>query len=140
MNFVAEMAGVPVIVSPGVAEDEPKVTLAATDISCRAVLRLFARQGHAGLTLQSGVAILSRSREFEIRIYDVGDLAPKPGAKDPSIDNFVDLVRSSVDPESWDSWEDARIATWSGLLLVSQSEETHRELQTFLAALRRAGK
>jgi len=96
------------------------------------------------------------------RFYDVGglvqrirDAAPYPvcvlrpskysepeGFEEPEacapfeIDMLIDLARQLVEPESWDTVENADIQVKQSLLVVTQIPRVHRKLEALLASLR----
>ena len=51
-------------------------------------------------------------------------------------DTLVDLIKTTVQPRSWDESGEVSITTLTGLLVVSQSRAVHDELARFLDLLR----
>ena len=88
--------------------------------------------------IADGAIVLDDSYEFSIEAYPVHDLVGSDD--DYGRDNLQELIRDSVARETWDEWEEPRLAFWGDLLVVKQTPAVHARLTSFLAALRRASR
>lgn len=103
------------------------------------------------------------SQEMQIRVYDCRDFYPRAGAKGggsdsgekseasktgdwsprsrhyPDYDPLVDLITTTVAPQSWDEvGGPGSVERYQGILTVRQTRAIHRELERTLNMMRRA--
>jgi hypothetical protein len=96
------------------------------------------------------VADLARE-EFLMRVLDDYPLSPKaapgngsrPAYFNESLDGadaLVDLILTTIAPRSWNTagGTDSTIRAYGPLIIVRQSAQVHREIETLLATIRRA--
>jgi beta-lactamase regulating signal transducer with metallopeptidase domain len=135
---LSEMTGVPIAIS-GDWADDLTVTLGLEDVPASQVLAWIARNGHAHVSYEEPAAILSETPPLTRECYSVADLtAPRGTDTEPYRDSLVELVRNSVLPVTWESFEGTQAVFWGDLMVVAQTKEVHSELGRFLASLRRA--
>lgn len=124
-------------------------------------LRMLYKDGVLFITTQEEVA-----KRVRLRIYDVRDLVvplqdfPGPSitlpatdegedplsgvvwdwGDDPNVvaepDELVNMIRTHIDPESWENTEGASVTISNGLLIVVASDEVHEKIALLLAQLR----
>jgi beta-lactamase regulating signal transducer with metallopeptidase domain len=97
---------------------------------------LFVRQPH-------GLVVLSESPLAELAIYDVSDLIQRAQESDERdggdiADELSELLRSTVDPASWELSGGFDVSYWNGMFVVSQTHETQARVAAFLDSMRRA--
>ncbi len=138
VDFLSHTLDITVLGDPNY-QDEP-VTLDLRDVRGETALRWIASLVGLRLRYEGGVVYVSEREATELVMYEVGDLVERV-ADDwewEELDNLDGLIRDTIDPTSWDSFEDRTIEFWRGLLIVRQSPENQRELARFFDDLRRA--
>ena len=75
---------------------------------------------------------------LDTRVYSVGDLLNRVGAG-ASMDGLINAIQATVGPSTWDIvGGEGSIQPLGGLLVVSQTQHTHREIDALLEKLRAA--
>jgi hypothetical protein len=133
---LSRAAGVPILLDRD-RFDEP-LRLQVTGMSLGNVLDWVADLSELNVRIADGAIVLDDSYEFSIEAYPVHDLVGSDD--DYGRDNLQELIRDSVARETWDEWEEPRLAFWGDLLVVKQTPAVHARLTSFLAALRRASR
>ena len=70
------------------------------------------------------------------RVYPVYDLLPKNLSGQIDYDSLISAIQFNVSPDSWPDGGGG-IDSYAGTLIILQYDEVHREIEEFLAALRR---
>jgi hypothetical protein len=136
----------------GVNVDTP-VTRQIDALPLESMLGLILDELELDFTIRNGAILITTPEDLEahpdMRVYPVRDLVTvrvpdEKGAGDrfvPDYDSLIDLITTSVAPESWaDVGGPGSIKEFdnSCVLVVSQSRRVHREIEELLATLRRA--
>jgi hypothetical protein len=133
----------------GVAADTP-ITRNLRGSSARKTLELILRELDLTWVIDDGVLLVTTPDRAENRlqttVYDVGDLVravDEQGHPANDFDQLVEVITSTIKPTSWDTaGGPGSIAPFetdrSALLVVSQTQRVHEELETLLADLRKA--
>lgn len=126
----------------GIAPDIP-VTANLKNISLRSALRLLLRDSQLTFQLQDETLMITTparaETELKTIIYNVRDLLTLD-AEGADYEPLIDLAVSNVAPTTWDEVGgpgSLRGYTQRGALVVSQTDEVHREIADLLATLRR---
>jgi hypothetical protein len=146
-QFIADEYKIPVYVAvedlteAGIAPDEP-VTVKLQQISLQSALRLMLKSKNLTYIVRNEVLEITTrdaaNAALTICVYDVRDLV-KPG-DDVELARLVDAIVSCVTHGSWsqNGGGDAQIrALQPGVLVVSQTDATHRQIGALLGAVRR---
>ncbi len=136
----------------GVGTDTP-ITLTVNDISLRSAFHLVLRQHDLCHIVQDEVLLVATPEEAEIRLsarlYPVTDLlgpvSDLPGEKEWEGASMTELITGTAHPTTWDCVGGPGSIAGLGfdkalVLVVSQTQETHKEVASLLAAIRRAVK
>jgi len=145
---------------------ETEIDLKVDNVSIKQVLNLITEPHEMAWKIRNGVVmILDREEAADkavLQFYDVKDLVAKitdypgdeinlvPSKYQPpeiwdepepqipfEIDALIDVIRATIQPESWDTIENADIQVKTGVLVVNTSPEVHREIGKFLSDLRK---
>ncbi len=156
VGFLKEHYSVPVILDRealddlGLAVDTP-VTISLKGVSLRSFLNILLHQLDLTYMVRDQVLKITTpegaERELMTRVYAVSDLAidrTLPLADSThggQYDALVELMQETVAPDSWDTFGGVGShgihAAW-GLLVVSQTQEVHKQVDALLAAVRKA--
>lgn len=129
----------------GVAEDAP-LTAEFPPISVRSALNLVLRDLGLTWTLRDGALVITSPEDEEsrlqIEVFDVTDLVrPIPSDKPESSDpvDMIDLITSTVAPQSWDTvGGPGSIEAYRGGLVVSQTRDVREQIRELLSQYREA--
>lgn len=127
------------------------VNLRLTNVTLGRVLDMLGGSTAAGADsvdaeIENGVITISTreqlSQVFEVRIYDVRDIATVAtkikdiSGKEKSL-GIMEMVTTAVDPQSWESnGGKCQIKMMNGTLVINQNRRNHRSIAIFLAQLR----
>jgi len=136
IQLLGQAAGVPILLDRD-RFGEP-LSLQVTNMELGNVLDWVADLAELNVRIADGAIVLDESYEYSIEAYPVRDLVSPDD--DFGRDNLEELIRDSVGRETWDEWEEPRLAFWGDLLVVKQTPAVHARLASFLAALRRASR
>ncbi len=154
-EYLAKVLGVHVHVDRKAIEDANlKVDLSVTceikNISGRSALNQILKDVELGWTIANESLVITSkegaSNTSEVRIYPVGDLLDaidENGVRSLAWDSMIELIKSSITPESWDDVGGHGTIHGndkSGSLVVSQTLETHEKIAQLLEGLRKARK
>ncbi|MDZ7619641.1 MAG: STN domain-containing protein, partial [Patescibacteria group bacterium] len=135
----------------GVATDMP-VTKNLRNVSLKSALRLMLRELGLTYSIEDEVLLITTPEEaenrLETRMYPVTDLVrfqDKKGEAWTDFDSLIELITSTVKPQTWDEvGGPGSIAplTVRGeeVIVLSQTEDVHEELDELIARLRKVGK
>jgi hypothetical protein len=129
---------VPVVV-PSELNGATQVTVALKDVPLGAALAEIARQAELAAFAADGALVLEEHPPVEVEFFEVADLVrPRPGAEDiNAADGLIGMVRSYVDPQSWERPE-CNVRIWRDLLVIEQSRPVLDGTRDLLEAARRA--
>jgi hypothetical protein len=127
-----------------------QITKSLKGVSLRSALDLMLRDVGLFYTVKDEVLLITTPDRadslFVTRMYPVGDMIRAPGQsnkEDADYDSLIDLIESSIQP---DSWQDSgagqgSIAPFENkeVLVMSNTEEVHRQVADLLAQLRSVG-
>ncbi len=128
----------------GLTVDQP-ITIDLTGVSLRSGLTIMLGQieltwliDDAGLLITTMEAAEAR---METRITPVADIVKVPHpelVQDPyDMKSLIELIKASVEPESWDTvGGPASLERFRGSLVISQVEPTHQRIANLLTAVR----
>ena len=136
-RILSEMTGLPIQMDPAWAED-CCLDLELTGVPVADVLEWIASFTELRVEIHDGVIWLQEQPLTELAFYEIGDLLPRDEDFDPR-EALQELLTNTVAPEAWE-WEDSRLMFWDDLMLVEQTPEVQRQLESFLRALRSARK
>jgi hypothetical protein len=131
----------------GVGTDAP-VTFSARGASLRSALKLILRPLGLTFAVSNDSLMITTPEECESKLttvlYPVTDLVRFRDTKDEQWDDYdslIDLITSTVEPQSWDSvGGPGAIESYQvgkvGTLVLSQTQEVHREIAALLERLR----
>jgi hypothetical protein len=148
---------VPIFLSPkkleeaSVSPDTP-ITKQLQRLPLESILRLLLAELELDFTVRDNVILISTPEDIESRLetraYPVLDLATprRLGSKDvrfaaADCDSLIDLITSTIQPDSWDDvGGPASIEALdnAGAVVVSQTHDVHRQIESLLNSLRRA--
>ncbi|MEM8882995.1 MAG: hypothetical protein AAGD14_02910, partial [Planctomycetota bacterium] len=145
---------------------ETEIDLKVDNVSIRQVLTLITEPYEMRWKIRNGVVMILSLEEAAdkavLQFYDVKDLVAKisdyPGqeinlvpsnyqppeeAEEPEpqspfeIDSLIDVIKETIEPESWETIENADIQVKTGVLVVNTSQSVHRAIGQFLSDLRK---
>jgi uncharacterized membrane protein YgcG len=137
----------------GITSDTP-ITREFKHYPAEMVLRLILRDLGLTYLLDNGVVIVTTPEEaetiLETRVYRIDDLVPSRLVKEKETaantgenkinvdyDGLIDLITSTVKPTTWDAvGGPGSLAPYRGTLVISQTQDVHREIQKLLKDLR----
>jgi hypothetical protein len=121
----------------GVGTDEP-VTLNLQGISLRSALRLMLKQHQMTYIIDDEVLLITTPEESDSRIkvcvYDVRDLVGSNPAS--TLKQLSEVVTSCVSPESWNGGGGSIRSYPPNLLVISQPQAVHAEINSLLKRMR----
>lgn len=118
--------------------DQP-VQLSVSNRPTRDVLSEIARQVGLHLVVRSGVITLALDPKSTVEIYEIGGLVPQEGEERGwAIDSLSEVIRSQIDPTSWDTHPGFTISIFGDRLIVRQMPENQVALRGMLGALEKA--
>ena len=136
----------------GIGTDSP-VNINVKGISLRSALRTMLRRLSLAFIVRDGMLCITTPEDaecqMETKIYPIGDLVLPPGAAGQSpddqqadFDSLIDLLSTTVMPQSWDSVGGAgSISPYENgsalAIVVNQTQEVHEEIEDVLAKLRK---
>lgn len=138
LQYLTTVSGVNILIHDDL-NGEP-VDLEMSDTTLRNVLGWLATLFERNLTFRNGVIALEENSELRLEMYEIGQLVrfEEGDEQENHVDGMLDLIRTHIDPESWDRDPRCEIGFWSDLMLVQQSDAAHRELVQLLEAMKRA--
>jgi len=145
---------------------ETEINLKVDNVTIKQVLELITEPYEMAWKIRNGVVMILDKEEAAdkavLQFYDVKDLVAKitdfPGQEinlvpsnyqppeadeepDPQpafeIDSLIEVIKQTIDPESWETIENADIQVKTGVLVVNTSPEVHRQIGGFLSDLRK---
>lgn len=127
-----EIAGIPLSIP---------LTISVENVSREMALDLTLGQADLTYYVRGGVIIITTPSAVEqiaeTIVYPAADLL-KPGQ---TRDDLVDLINTTVEPESWDiNGGHGVIRSFRGTLVVTQNPKVHRKIERLLNELRQATK
>lgn len=132
----------------GLGPDAP-VTLEVSDVTLRAALSLALNEMDLCWAVKDEVLLITSKTAAEgmlaAKIYDVADLVSDERRNAADFRPLLELIATTIAPTTWDEVGGAAAITslqMPGIraIVVSQSEESHYEIQTLLDSLRRLKK
>ena len=115
------------------------VNLELAGVQRSRILSWMLRGRNGRMRLANGQVEVSKSLDLTLEFYDVSNLREAmelAGVDD--LDYIEDMLRSKVDPESWDEHPNVALYTWRDQLLIFQSAGAHAQIRPLLGALERA--
>ena len=146
---------------------DSEIDLNLDNVSVRQVLDLITEPNEMAWKIRNGVVmILNKDEALDkavLQFYDVKDLVAKisdfPGQEinlvpskyqppepadldaEPTspfeVDSLMDVIRQTIEPDSWDTVENANIEPKNNVLVVTTTPDIHRKIGQFLSDLRR---
>lgn len=148
-DVVAELSNdyrIPIVIDESCHEydmdEETLITLQLSDVSLAAGLNIMLKPHECTWAIRDEVLyIMSQDAESEllsIRVYDCQNLAARIGGNQPVYEDLVTVIRTTVNPESWQTnGGPAGIAEIAGRLVVNQNSDAHRKINGLLNGLGR---
>lgn len=131
--------------SVGLVPADLKVSKNLKGLSLRSVLRNVLSEFELTYTYYEGVLMITTPEAADVYlvtlVYDVIDLigGDESQPEDYDYDSLIELITSTVSPESWDAvGGPGSISGFRGTIVVSQAAETHEDIVQLLAAARKA--
>lgn len=145
---------------------ETEINLKVDNVTIKQVLELITEPYEMAWRIRNGVVMILDKEEAAdkavLQFYDVKDLVAKitdfPGQEinlvpsnyqppesdeepEPTspfeIDSLIEVIKQTIDPESWETIENADIQVKTGVLVVNTSPAVHRMIGGFLSDLRK---
>ncbi len=130
----------PALADARVSLDQVKVTLALRGMRLRSVFSLMLEQFELIWMIQNGrfrITTMGVAWNAEIaEVHDVSDLLDQAALPDGDVDALIDLLTSSISPESWDEGNNIGIERLPGALVVRQTQPMQEQIAGILAAIR----
>ncbi|MCH7726559.1 MAG: hypothetical protein IH991_08790 [Planctomycetes bacterium] len=128
--------------SVGLDADKVKITRHLEGISLRSTLNLILRELELTWTIRDGALVVTTYEEVEAQmrteIINVADIIE---ALHGDYDTLVEVITTSVEPESWDEvGGPGSVEPYRGTLIVSQTQEVLEVIKSLLETLRAARK
>jgi hypothetical protein len=146
VNLLQEEYGIPIQIdhgaldSAGMSPDEP-VTINVHNISLRSALRLMLKKLQLTSIVRDEVLLITTHDEAEKElttcVYNIRGFVED--TSDKSIDALIDTIISCVSRETWkkNGGHEAEIrALKPGLLVISQTQAVHEQIESLLKAIR----
>lgn len=127
----------------GISLDHP-VSLKVRDVRLRSALALILSDSGLNWTIRDEVLLITTQEaaaaNLVTRVYDVNDLVVQKGSDKPAdFDELIEVVESSVAPQSWSSASGPAtirpFSTNGGRLVVSQTPQAHYEIARLIEDL-----
>ncbi len=137
---LSQRHGVTILCSESAGVHEPQLSL--NKVQLRTVLDWLCAEQGLHVSLENGAIALREHGfgELNLEFYDLSAVAE--GFPDLYLeevhDRVEDIVRSQVDPESWDTNPACTIEHWRHLLLVQNTPEVNAQVGRLIAAMERA--
>lgn len=165
VEFLQQNTSVNIVLDPEVlALDPGAITMTVRDMQLRNVLDFIMIQTGLRYSLQDEALYISTEEgmrgDVTMKIYDISDLTlpltdfpgprlriPEPGESQgnilddivdedaPEIEDFIDIIREVVQPDSWDA-EGVSIEEHYDQMVVTQTIDIHRQIEDLLRELR----
>ncbi|MHC4934232.1 MAG: tetratricopeptide repeat protein, partial [Planctomycetota bacterium] len=146
---------------------DTEIDLSLDNVSVKQVLDLITEPNEMAWKVRNGVVmILDKEEALDkpvLQFYDVKDLVAKisdfPGQEinlvpskyqppevddeelEPTspfeVDSLIEVIRQTIEPESWDTIEGANIEPKNNVLVVTTTPEIHQKIGSFLTDLRK---
>ena len=146
---------------------DTEIDLNLDNVSVRQVLDLITEPNEMAWKIRNGVVMILNKEEAldkaVLQFYDVKDLVAKisdfPGQEinlvpskyqppepadadaEPSspfeVDSLMDVIRQTIEPDSWDTVENANIEPKNNVLVITTTPDIHRKIGQFLSDLRK---
>jgi len=146
---------------------DTEIELNLDNVSVKQVLELITEPNEIAWKIRNGVVMILASDEAldkpVLQFYDVKDLVAKitdfPGQEinlvpskyqppEPTdldaepgsafeVDTLMDVIRTTIAPDSWDTIDGANIEPKNNVLVVTTTPEIHRQIGSFLSDLRK---
>jgi hypothetical protein len=128
----------------GIGSDTPLAPLKLANVSLRSALNLLLRPFDLVPVIRDSKLVITTtdvaSNELVVKVYRVDDLVRAKNAEGREVDNYdalLEVITSMVRPDSWDEvGGPGSVGAFQGMLVISQTERDHDEIQGLLAALR----
>ncbi|MEM7307424.1 MAG: M56 family metallopeptidase [Planctomycetota bacterium] len=137
-DAMGEMTGLP-IVYPDRFAGEHDISLELSDATLAHALEWLAEASEKSVFLVDGAIVFDEWPPIEVEFYEVGELLDIDPEEDDwgDSDGLEDIIRSHIDPESWDARPECSLYFWRDLMVVCQSRPVLDEISGVLDALRR---
>ncbi|MHC4340196.1 MAG: hypothetical protein ACYSX0_08295 [Planctomycetota bacterium] len=146
---------------------DTEIDLSLDNVSVKQVLDLITEPNEMAWKVRNGVVMILDQEEAldkpVLQFYDVKDLVAKisdfPGQEinlvpskyqppdmddeelEPTspfeVDSLIEVIRQTIEPESWDTIEGANIEPKNNVLVVTTTPEIHQKIGSFLTDLRK---
>jgi len=151
VDFIRESLQIPITIDTGALDDAgmttaTPVTLHLNGVPPRSALRIMLDELDLTYIITDEVLLITTPEEAEnqpkVRVYPVADLVRiRDDADDPDYDRLIECITSTVVPDSWSDVGGAgQIVpfTPTEVLIIRQTDRTHRKIENLFAALRHA--
>ncbi len=123
----------------GIALDMP-ITFQVDKIKLRNALKLMLGKKDLGVHIRHEALFITTydylRNEVSTQVYSIYDLLGQD--RDGEGEAWVDIIVSTVSPDSWDEQGGpGAIASYRGRLVVTQTDEVHSQLQSLLSGMRK---
>lgn len=146
--YLAKMHDIPIVLHAralddlGIGSDTP-ITIHLQNVRLRSALRLMLKELELTVVVRNEVLLITTVEQEEslqvTHVYDVRDLMLTPESEEPDADLLIELTTTAVAPHTWnDVGGPASIAHFDGSLVISQTDELHRQVQGVFTQLRQA--
>ncbi|MEZ6072557.1 MAG: hypothetical protein R3C10_20420 [Pirellulales bacterium] len=131
----------PALEDAGLGVDLP-VTESLAGLRLDTALDLLLRDAELTYIVQDGHLLITTAEHaakmLETRVYSVGDLLDHVGGS-ATMDELIDTVQATIAPSTWDIvGGNGSIQALGNLLVIAQSQRTHRAIDDLLEKLRAA--
>lgn len=160
-DYIAEVAGVNLVVDTAVRESDVKVTLKVTNVSVKTILSMCLAPHKLAFGWRDGVLRIAKEEEFQkdVKLYmidvrdllypiqdfpgvelNLGDGGLLPSQETPATPTempIVDLIKAHTGGKTWEDNPRASINLNNGLLVIKQTPEVYKQVLKVVNDLRR---
>lgn len=148
IQYLSDLHNIQILIDHKALEDagasaETLITFKVENISLESALELMLRDHDLTWMVSNGVLLITSndraSERLSTRLYPVNDLVQKNAEGVADYKPLIGTIQITIDMVSWDEvGGPGTVSPYAGVLVVSQTEQTHRKLEAFLIAMRKA--
>lgn len=145
LTRISESMGIDIYVNErslednGIATDEPITMQFRNPLPVRETLAIMLNRLDLSYSIRNGLIVITHrdNEKNTLRTYDLSYILPD----NSTVHELMSVVRSSVQPDEWDSnGGTSTLGVFGSMLVVKANEETHQDLERLLRELARQNK